>query len=80
VGLTGNPSQSKPRIVYFHIVASTVKGNVSACNIERLRLRRKGLGLVAWPNTVVRGHLLIALLAALAWATVGRAAALFFTS
>ena len=55
------------RNVYHHIVASTIKGNISAWNIERERLQRKSLGLFSWHNAVIRGHAMSVLLVALAW-------------
>lgn len=66
------------RHVYAHIVASTVKGNLSAWKIERQRLRRRGLALVSWHNAVLRGHGMSLGLVALAWAMGGAQAALFF--
>ena len=48
------------RNVYFHIVASTIKGNVSAWNIEVDRLGKKHLGRYSWHNAVIRGHLMSA--------------------
>lgn len=66
------------RNVYAHIVASTIKGNRSAWNIERQRLRRKGLAVFSWHNAVIRGHGMSLGLVALAWAMGGWPAALFF--
>jgi NAD(P)H-flavin reductase/ferredoxin len=67
------------RNVYHHIVASTVKGNVSAWKIEADRLRKKHLGLYSWHNAVIRGQLMSATLVVLAFAMGGLAAAAFFT-
>jgi len=66
------------RNVYFHIVASTVKGNISAWKIEADRLRKKQLGVVTWHNAVIRGQLMSALLVAIAYAMGGWAGAGFF--
>ena len=67
------------RNVYFHIVASTIKGNISAWNIEQKRLARKGQSVFSWHNAVIRGHLMSALLVAGAAAMGGWQAAVFFT-
>jgi len=66
------------RNVYHHIIASTIKGNVSAWNIEKKRLKRKGQALFSWHNAVIRGHLMSVLLVAVAAAMGGWPAALFF--
>ena len=67
------------RNVYGHIVASTIKGNVSAWNIELARLRKKRLGRYSWHNAVIRGQLMSAALVALAFAMGGFRGAAFFT-
>lgn len=59
------------RNVYFHIVASTIKGNVSAWEIEKKRLKRLGSGPVTFRNAVIRGHLMSLLLTAGAYALGG---------
>jgi alkane 1-monooxygenase len=66
------------RNVYVHIVASTIKGNLSAWRIECQRLRRRGHAVFSWHNAVIRGHLMSVALVALAWAIGGWTAALFF--
>ncbi len=66
------------RNVYFHIVASTIKGNVSAWQIESERLRRKGLPVFSWHNAMIRGHLMSMLLVACAFAMGGLQVALWF--
>lgn len=66
------------RNVYCHIVASTLKGNVSAWKIEQQRLGRKRQALFGWHNRVIRGHLMSLLLVLTAYAIGGLAAALFF--
>lgn len=66
------------RNVYHHIVASTIRGNISAWNIEARRLTRKGLGLFSIRNAVIRGHLMSGLLVAAAWAIGGSTGAGFF--
>jgi len=67
------------RNVYHHIVASTIKGNISAWNIETKRLKRKDQWPVSWHNRVIRGHLMSALLVAAAGAIGGWQAAAYFT-
>ena len=66
------------RNVYFHVVASTIKGNISAWNIEVKRLKRAGHGALSWRNGVIRGHLMSVLLVAGAYAMGGWPAAAFF--
>ncbi len=68
------------RNVYFHIVASTLKGNVSAWRIERDRLEKRRLAVWSWRNAVLRGHLMSVALVAGAWAMGGWRAAAFFTA
>ncbi len=68
------------RNVYFHIVASTVKGNLSAWHIERERLAKRRLAVWSWHNAVIRGHLMSVALVACAWAMGGFRAAAFFTA
>ncbi len=59
------------RNVYFHVIASTLKGNVSAWKIEKKRLARKGQGLFSWHNAVLRGHAMSLALVAAAWVVAG---------
>lgn len=68
------------RNVYFHVVASTIKGNVSAWRIERRRLQRAGQAVFGPHNAVIRGHLMSVLLVAGAWALGGWVAAGFFVA
>lgn len=68
------------RNVYFHILASTLKGNLSAWHIERQRLARKGFALFGWRNAVLRGYLMSLLLVLASYAVGGAAGALFFTA
>jgi alkane 1-monooxygenase len=67
------------RNVYFHIVASTIKGNASAWEIEKKRLKREGRGALSPHNAVLRGHAMSVLLVAAAWAIGGWAGAGYFT-
>jgi alkane 1-monooxygenase len=66
------------RNVYHHIVASTIKGNISAWKIEKKRLARKGHAVFSWHNAVIRGHLMSVLLVVAAWTIGGGMAALVF--
>ena len=66
------------RNVYAHIVISTLRGNVSAWNIEAARLRRRGLGMLSLRNAYLRGLGMSAVLVVAAWAMGGVWAALFF--
>lgn len=65
------------RNVYFHILASTIKGNISAWKIEKKRLTRKGYALFGPRNAVIRGHLMSVLLVAIAYALSGLMPTLF---
>jgi NAD(P)H-flavin reductase/ferredoxin len=68
------------RNVYAHIVVSTIKGNVSAWEIERRRLKSKGRAMLSSHNAVLRGCAMSALLVAGAFAMGGWRAALFFVA
>ena len=68
------------RNVYFHIAASTLKGNISAWKIEAQRLRKKRLGLLSVHNHFVRGHLMSVVLLAAACAMGGATALLYFAA
>jgi NAD(P)H-flavin reductase/ferredoxin len=79
VSTTHDPATApRGRNVYFHIVASTIKGNVSAWNIEADRLGKKRLGRYSWHNAFIRGHLMSAVLVALAFAMGGARGGAFF--
>lgn len=79
VSTTEDPATApRGRNVYFHVLASTLKGNVSAWQIERKRLQRQGHGVFTPFNAVIRGHLMSVLLVAGAWALGGWPAAGYF--
>ncbi|MDZ4190997.1 MAG: alkane 1-monooxygenase [Pseudomonas sp.] len=81
VSTTEDPATApRGRNVYWHILVSTLKGNLSAWRIERQRLARKGQAVLGWRNAVIRGHLMSVLLVAVAYAIGGWQAALFFTA
>ncbi|VWC03486.1 alkane 1-monooxygenase [Burkholderia lata] len=80
VSTTEDPATApRGRNVYFHVLASTVKGNVSAWKIEGKRLKRAGHGLLTPFNAVIRGHLMSVLLIACAWGAGGWRTAAYFT-
>jgi NAD(P)H-flavin reductase/ferredoxin len=66
------------RNVYYHILASTFKGNISAWKIERERLRKKKLPTFSIHNAALRGYAMSAVLVASAWALGGLRATAFF--
>jgi NAD(P)H-flavin reductase/ferredoxin len=66
------------RNVYHHIVASTIRGNVSAWHIETDRLRKKHLGLYSLHNAMIRGELMSAALVLAAFAMGGWRGGAFF--
>lgn len=66
------------RNVYWHVLVSTFRGNLSAWKIESKRLARKNHSRFGWHNAVIRGHLMSLLLVAGAYAMGGPVAALFF--
>lgn len=81
VATTEDPATApRGRNVYFHILASTVKGNASAWKIEARRLARRRLGPWSWRNAFLRGHLMSVVLVALAWAMGGAVAAGYFVA
>jgi alkane 1-monooxygenase len=81
VSTTHDPATApRGRNVYFHIVASTIKGNISAWKIEADRLRKKRLGTYSWHNAFIRGHLMSVVLVMLAYAMGGWKGAGFFVA
>lgn len=79
VSTTEDPATApRGRNVYFHVLASTVKGNISAWKIEKKRLKREGHGVFSPFNAVIRGHLMSVLLVGVAaWLGGAQAAAWF---
>ncbi|CAH0353213.1 alkane 1-monooxygenase [Aquabacterium sp. CECT 9606] len=79
VSTTEDPATApRGRNVYFHVIASTLKGNVSAWQIECKRLKREGHGVFSPFNAVIRGHLMSVLLMVGAWFMGGAQAAAYF--
>lgn len=66
------------RNVYFHILSSTIKGNVSAWKIETKRLNRKKLNVFSIHNAFLRGHFMSFLLVGLAYFIGGISGMIFF--
>jgi len=66
------------RSVYFHIVASTLKGNISAWKIEASRLAKRKRSVLSPHNAFLRGHLMSVVLLVIAYAMGGLVAAGFF--
>lgn len=66
------------RNVYWHVLVSTIRGNLSAWEIELRRLQRQGHSAWSPYNAVIRGHLLSAVLVALAWLAGGPLVAGYF--
>lgn len=69
VSTTEDPATApRGRNVYFHVLLSTIKGNISAWKIEQKRLKRDGHSIFSPHNAVIRGYLMsAALLAIAAW-------------
>ncbi|WP_028102372.1 alkane 1-monooxygenase [Pseudoduganella violaceinigra] len=79
VSTTLDPATApRGRNVYWHIVVSTIKGNISAWEIETRRLARRGYARFGWRNAYLRGHLMSVVLVGAAWAMGGGRAALYF--
>jgi fatty-acid desaturase len=66
------------RNVYTHMLFSTVKGYVSAWNLEKARLQRKHQSLFSYHNVAIRGFLMSAVIVALVYATAGWPGLVFF--
>jgi hypothetical protein len=67
------------RSVYTHIVVSTIKGNISAWNIEKLRLKRRRKPVLSHHNVFLRGVLMSVFLLLMAYVISGWKGVLFFT-
>jgi NAD(P)H-flavin reductase/ferredoxin len=79
VSTTHDPATApRGRNVYAHVLISTVRGNVSAWDIEAQRLDRKRLGVWSVHNAWLRGHAISVALLAVAWAMGGLTAAAYF--
>lgn len=79
VSTTHDPATApRGRNVYFHVLSSTWRGNVSAWKIECERLRRKRLAIWSLHNAYLRGQLMSLGLVLIALAMGGWRAALYF--
>jgi alkane 1-monooxygenase len=79
VSTTEDPATApRGRNVYAHILISTLRGNISAWNIEKERLQKKRLALLSHHNMAIRGYLMSALILALAYLMGGWMTLLFF--
>lgn len=81
VSTTEDPATApRGRNVYYHIVASTIKGNISAWHIECDRLRKKHFGVFSWHNAFLRGQVMSAALVVIAYTMGGAIGAAFFVA
>ncbi|TGL49738.1 flavodoxin reductase [Leptospira kemamanensis] len=79
VSTTEDPATApRGRNVYYHVLASTIKGNISAWKIETKRLKRKNLSTFSYHNAFLRGHLMSVCLVILAYLIGGIFGMLFF--
>jgi alkane 1-monooxygenase len=80
VSTTSDPATApRGRNVYTHILISTLRGNISAWEIEKQRLQRKRQGLLSLHNFAIRGYLMSVVLLVAAWLVAGWSGVLFFT-
>lgn len=81
VSTTEDPATApRGRNVYAHVLISTLRGNLSAWNIEKERLQKKRLALFSHHNMALRGYLMSALILALAFLMGGWTTLLFFVA
>lgn len=81
VATTEDPATApRGRNVYWHVLASTWRGNLSAWRIEAQRLARGGHGVLSPRNAWLRGHALSLALAAAAFAMGGWVALAYFVA
>jgi alkane 1-monooxygenase len=81
VATTEDPATApRGRNVYFHMVASTLRGNLSAWKIEAQRLAKRKRPLLSWHNAFLRGHAMSIVLLVLAYAMGGLTAAAYFSA
>ncbi|MFO0556434.1 MAG: fatty acid desaturase [Polyangiales bacterium] len=81
VSTTEDPATApRGRNVYFHVIASTIKGNVSAWKIEAARLAKRKLPVFSLRNAVLRGYAMSVALVAIAAAIGGLTGAAYFVA
>jgi fatty acid desaturase len=68
------------RNVYTHMIISTIKGNVSAWEIEQARLAKKGQGLFSIHNVAIRGYAMSVALVVVAYLIAGWAGVIFLVA
>ncbi|MCW7463700.1 fatty acid desaturase [Leptospira limi] len=79
VSTTEDPATApRGRNVYYHILVSTIKGNLSAWNIELKRLKRKNVPTLSYHNAFLRGHLMSVSLVVLAYSLGGMPGMFFY--
>ncbi|MDQ4426006.1 alkane 1-monooxygenase, partial [Thalassolituus sp.] len=79
VSTTKDPATApRGRNVYFHVLASTIKGNISALKLEAERLRKMGHSPLSIRNSVLRGYGMSAIIVALAFLAGGVETMLLF--
>lgn len=66
------------RNVYLHMFASTIRGNVSAWNIEKERLRKKHQGVFSVHNMALRGYAMSLVIMVLVFLVASWTGVLFF--
>jgi fatty acid desaturase len=79
VSTTNDPATApRGRNVYFHVLSSTLMGNISALELEAERLRKTGHSVISIYNSVLRGYLMSAFIVALAFLAGGLETMLLF--
>jgi len=79
VSTTKDPATApRGRNVYFHILSSTLNGNISALELEADRLRKTGHHPISIFNSVLRGYLMSAFIVAMAFIAGGVETMLLF--
>lgn len=66
------------RNVYYHIIISTIKGNIGAWKIEVERLKRKKLPIFSYHNVYLRGQVMSLLLVVASYLMGGFTGTLYF--
>ena len=81
VSTTKDPATApRGRNVYYHILRSTISGNISALHLEKERLNKTGHSAFSLRNSVLRGYLMSAFLVALAYLAGGVEVMLLFVA
>ncbi|MCH8529314.1 MAG: alkane 1-monooxygenase [Saccharospirillum sp.] len=81
VATTADPATApRGRNVYYHILVSTLKGNISAWRIERKRLQRRQLPCLSIHNAVLRGYAMSLVLLVAAYVVGGLIGMAFFVA